>query len=98
MAHLHPSDRKTGRPPRVCALGREVRARRELLGLRQAELAELAGCSSRFVHTLEVGKDTLRLDKILDVLEVLGFDLQLVPGKGQVTHSDGSPTTDDRAP
>lgn len=98
MSNPHPSDHTTGPPPRVRALGREVRARRETLGLRQAELAELAGCSARFVHTLEVGKDTLRLDKILDVLEVLGFDLQLVPGKGQVTPPAAHQSTGDRGP
>ena len=42
--------------------------RREELGLRQEEVAELADCSVRFVHTLEAGKTTIRLDKLLDVL------------------------------
>jgi y4mF family transcriptional regulator len=54
------------------------------LGLRQADLAELAGCSQRFVHTVEQGKATLRLDKLLDVLEVLGLGLSVVPGRGEV--------------
>jgi HTH-type transcriptional regulator / antitoxin HipB len=83
---------------RIQALGQEVRARREVLGLRQAELAELAGCSSRFVHTLEAGKETLRLDKVLDVLEVLGLDLRLVPGTGRVTRPELSVPVDDRTP
>jgi y4mF family transcriptional regulator len=66
------------------ALGEGVRARREALGLRQSELADLAGCSVRFVHTLEVGKDTVRLDKVLDVLEVLGLSLELTSGTGRI--------------
>jgi len=70
--------------PRTAALTRAVRARREELGLRQSELAELAGCSQRFIHTVEHGKGTLRLDKILDVLRVLGLGLQLVPGRGGI--------------
>lgn len=57
-----------------------VRRRRMQLGLRQEELADLAGCSERFVHTLEAGKPTVRLDKVLDVLRVLGMHLQLMPG------------------
>jgi len=69
---------------RTSALGAAVRARREALGLRQAVLAELAGCSARFVHTLERGKATLRFDKVLDVLEVLGLDLVILPGRGAV--------------
>ena len=76
---------KTGR---VARLGEEVRRRRRELGLRQAELAELAGCSQRFVHTIEGGKTSLRLDKVLDVLEVLGLGLVLVPGRGRVGVKD----------
>jgi hypothetical protein len=38
----------------------------------------------RFVHTLEVGKDTVRLDKVLDVLEVLGLSLELTSGTGRI--------------
>lgn len=63
---------------------RALRARRRALGLRQADLADLAGCSERFVQALEGGKAALRLDKLMDVLRVLGFDLALVPGSGIV--------------
>jgi y4mF family transcriptional regulator len=69
---------------RVTPLGAAVRRRRRELGLRQAEVAELAGCSQRFVHTVEQGKASLRLDKILEVLEVLGLGLELVPGRGRI--------------
>ena len=61
-----------------------MRERREKLGLRQSELADLSGCSQRFIHTVEHGKSSLRLDKVLDVLEVLGLDLLLAPGRGRV--------------
>ncbi|MCA8950906.1 MAG: helix-turn-helix transcriptional regulator [Planctomycetes bacterium] len=54
-----------------------IRARREKVGLLQAELAELARCSTRFVHTLEAGKPTVRLDKLLAVLDVLGLELRI---------------------
>jgi y4mF family transcriptional regulator len=57
-----------------------ARARRVELGLRQDELAELAGCSSRFVHALETGKPTVQLDKVLDVLGVLGLHFQIERG------------------
>jgi y4mF family transcriptional regulator len=55
-----------------------ARDRRRALGLRQDELADLAGVSIRFIHSLEHGKPTLQLDKLLNVLEVLGLDLQVV--------------------
>jgi len=77
-----------GRPERgesrVAPLARVVRGRREKLGLRQSELADLAGCSERFVHTIENRKSSLRLDKVLDVLEVLGLDLLVAAGRGRV--------------
>jgi y4mF family transcriptional regulator len=69
---------------RLGPLSEAVRERRLHLGLRQADLADLAGCSQRFVHTVEQGKPTLRLDKLLDVLEVLGLGLRLVPGQGEL--------------
>ncbi|UYM04676.1 helix-turn-helix domain-containing protein [Solicola gregarius] len=58
-----------------------VSLRREELDLRQSELAELAGCSTRFVHAVETGKPTLQLDKLLAVLRVLGLHLALERGQ-----------------
>ena len=58
-------------------IGHAVRERRARLGLRQDELAELAGVSERFVHTLENGKDTVRLDKVSAVLGALGLELRV---------------------
>lgn len=58
-------------------LASAVRQRRKDLDLKQVELAELAGCSTRFLHTVEAGKATIRLDKLLSVLRVLGLGLEL---------------------
>jgi y4mF family transcriptional regulator len=74
---------------RVAGLAAVVTRRRKELGLLQADLADLAGCSDRFVHTVEHGKQTLRLDKLLDVLEVLGLGLLVAPGSGSVTAPEG---------
>lgn len=64
------------------ALGEAVRSRRKQLGLTQLELSALAGCGPVFVYDLESGrKATLRLDKLLDVLGVLGLQLALEAGK-----------------
>lgn len=65
--------------PRLAELATRVRTRRKALGLTQTALADLAGTSMRFVHTLENAKGTVRLDKVLDVLAVLGLDLQVHP-------------------
>ena len=77
QSHQHMNDRADG-------LGEAVRSRRESLGLRQVELADLAGCSTRFVHMLEQDKATVRMDKVLDVLGALGLTLELVRGHGGI--------------
>jgi HTH-type transcriptional regulator / antitoxin HipB len=71
--------------PRVDALARAVRRRREALRLRQEEVADLAGCSERFVYMLERGKASVQLAKTLDVLGVLGLGLEVVVGSGVIT-------------
>ncbi len=57
-----------------------VRSRRRHLGLGQAELAELAGVSERFVYALESGKRSVQLDKVLAVLSALGLHFELHRG------------------
>ena len=63
------------------AFGSAIQRRRRALGLNQSDIADLAGCSVRFVHSVEAGKATVRLDKLLDVLEVLGLGLALIRGR-----------------
>jgi HTH-type transcriptional regulator / antitoxin HipB len=62
------------------SLAAAVRQRRQELRLHQDQLAELAQCSTRFVHTIEAGKPTVRLDKLLAVLHVLGLHLEVAHG------------------
>jgi y4mF family transcriptional regulator len=69
-------------------LAEAVRRRRKDLRLRQVELAELAGCSTRFLHTVEAGKATVRFDKLLGVLRILGLRLHLEPS-GWATDPEG---------
>jgi HTH-type transcriptional regulator / antitoxin HipB len=59
-----------------------IRARRRDLGLRQDELADLAGVSERFVYALENGKPSVQLNKVLAVLSTLGLHLELHRGAG----------------
>ncbi len=68
-------------------LANAVRQRRLELRLDQVELAEMAGCSTRFVHSVEAGKASLRLDKVMDVLGVLGLSLRVVRGPGDLDAS-----------
>ena len=62
---------------RVEELGATVESRRKALGLGQEELAELAEVSVRFVRAIEHGKATARLDKVLDVVDALGLEVEL---------------------
>ena len=58
-------------------IGAAVRGARKAAGLRQDDLARLAGVGTRFLIELEAGKPTMRLDKLLSVLATLGIDLHL---------------------
>jgi len=52
-----------------------VKNRREQLGLTQQELADRAGVGLRFVRDLEQGKESLRLDKVNQVLVLFGHKM-----------------------
>lgn len=56
-------------------LAEAVRKAREAAGMTQASLAARARVGLKFLYELESGKDTLRTDKVLDVLKVLGLHL-----------------------
>lgn len=62
-------------------LGTAVRKQRKSLKLTQEDLGKYAGCGALFIHDLERGKATLRLNKLIDVLKILGLQLTLEPGK-----------------
>lgn len=55
-----------------------VEVRRSNLRLTQAELTMGAGVGLRFVHELEQGKKTLRLDKVNQVLALFGAEVGVV--------------------
>lgn len=60
-------------------LGVAVREARERMGMTQAQLARRAAVGLKFLYELESGKDTLRADKVLDVLDALALQLMVVP-------------------
>jgi len=61
----------------VADLGQAVRARRKEAGLTLVEAAERVEVGVRFLSELENGKPTVRLDKVLQVLEAFGLKLQI---------------------
>lgn len=60
-------------------VGTVVRQVRLAQGLRQDQLAAAAGVGLRFLVELERGKSTVRLDKVLAVLNALGCRLDVTP-------------------
>jgi len=56
-----------------------VKHRRKQLGLTQVDLADRAGVGLRFIRDLEQGKQTLRMDKVNQVLSLFGHCLEPVP-------------------
>ncbi len=56
-----------------------VKEKRSVNNLTQQELAEKAGVGLRFVRDLEQGKESLRLDKVNQVLRLFGFEVGAVP-------------------
>ena len=73
------ADEKADVHDRAHLVGQAVADRRRALGLRQEDLADLAEVSHRFVQALEAGKPTVRLDKVVAVLDALGLELTVVP-------------------
>lgn len=55
-----------------------VKSRRKELGITQEELARKSGVGLRFIRELEQGKETLRLDKINQVIVLFGHKMSPV--------------------
>ena len=63
-------------------LGRLVKAVRREQQLLQIDVAGLANRGTRFVVDLERGKPTLQLQKVLDLLDLLGLEVVVQRKRG----------------
>lgn len=61
------------------SLSEYVKQMRKEHNLTQVELSEKSGVGLRFVRELEQGKQTLRLDKVNQVLSLFGMEVGVVP-------------------
>ena len=59
-------------------IGQKVKELRKQVGLTQEELAIRSGVGLRFVRELEQGKQTVRADKVDQVLTLFGYHLEPV--------------------
>ena len=56
-------------------LGAVVREQRKRLVLKQLDIAGLGNTGNRFIVDLENGKPTVQLQKVLDVMDLLGLEV-----------------------
>ncbi len=60
-------------------LSKYVKAMRKQYNLTEVELSEKSGVGLRLVRELEQGKQTLRLDKVNQILNLFGSEVGVVP-------------------
>lgn len=63
-------------------LGSLMRTRRKKLDLKQTDLAGIANTGNRFIVDVENGKPTVQLQKVMDLLDLLGLELMVRPKTG----------------
>ena len=59
-------------------IGKRIKELRKAAKITQVELSGRAGVGLRFIRELERGKPTVRLDKVVQVLEFFGYHLEVV--------------------
>lgn len=60
-------------------LSKYVKAMRKQYNLTQVELSEKSGVGLRLVRELEQGKQTLRMDKVNQILNLFGSEIGPIP-------------------
>lgn len=82
-----PADSPTSTPAvtihSAAELGEVVKEARRAQGLLQSDLAGLSGTGNRFIGDLERGKPTLQLQKVLNMLDLLGLEVQVAPKRAK---------------
>lgn len=88
ISHLYPKRCKITNYSYFCtlkgitmSLAGFVKEKRKAVRLTQPELASKAGVGLRFVRELEQGKESLRLDKVNQVLQLFGYEVGAVVRK-----------------
>ena len=66
-----------------------IKERRRSMGLTQKDLADRAGVGLRFIRDLEQGKESLRLDKVNQVLVLFGHRMEPVAFRMEVADEEG---------
>ena len=77
------------------SIGATIQRTRKRLGMRQDELASVAGLSTRSVSAIENGKATARIGMVLQVLEALDITVSLTPPEPTVEPGGASDISPD---
>ncbi len=67
------------------SIGKLIRETRQALGMRQNELASVAGLSTRSLSNTENGKSSAQLGLVLNTLSALGISMTLSPPVSSVS-------------
>lgn len=65
-----------------------VKRKRKVLKLTQKELSMRAGVGLRFLRELEQGKQTLKMDKVNQVLRFLGYEIGAIELNGHIQEKE----------
>ncbi len=58
-------------------IGKLIQERRDLLSIKQEDLSEMTGITSKTIYLIESGKGNPSLDTLNKLLEVLGLELSV---------------------
>jgi len=72
----------------LASINFQIAQLRKRIGLNQIEFAKRAGVGLRFLRELERGKLSVRLDKLLQVLDFLGCHLELRSNQENINKTD----------
>jgi len=67
-----------------------VRKKRKSLKMTQKEMSKKSGVGLRFIRELESGKETLKMDKVNQVLSLFGYQLGQIKTKNIEAENEGS--------
>ncbi len=58
-------------------MGKSIKFRREFLNLRQGDLAEMSGITTKTIHLIETGTGNPSIETLGKLVNVLGMELSL---------------------
>jgi y4mF family transcriptional regulator len=68
----------------VSDLGKQIKERRDTLGITQPDLAEMAGVNINTIYNIESGRGNPTIKKLSKILEILGMELTLTVKKPEL--------------